>query len=55
MMMMILIQFILRANLAAQRPITKRARVENKKHTHTNKIQKQENFYYYSINTKVKS
>jgi hypothetical protein len=27
----------LRANLTAQRPITKRARVEKKKHTHTYK------------------
>jgi hypothetical protein len=32
--------FYLSANLTAQRPITKRARVEKKKYTHTNKIQK---------------
>jgi hypothetical protein len=38
------VQFILRANLTTQRPITKRARVEKKEHTYTNKIQKQGNF-----------
>jgi hypothetical protein len=42
----IIIQFnsiYLRAILTAQRPITKRARVEKKKYIHTNNIQKQDN------------
>jgi hypothetical protein len=36
------IQFILRANLTAQRPITKQALVENKKHTHKTKYKSKE-------------
>jgi hypothetical protein len=30
-------------NLTAQKPVTKRARVEKREHTYTNKIQKQGN------------
>jgi hypothetical protein len=48
------ILFYLRANLRAQRPITKRARVE-KKHTHRNKKQKQENNNNNNNNNSIKT
>jgi hypothetical protein len=51
MMMMVIIQFYLRANLRAQRPITKRARVE--KNTKKKK-QKQENFNSNDNNNSIK-
>jgi hypothetical protein len=53
----VIIQFnsiYLRANLTAQRPITKRARVEKKKYIHTNKILKKSNNNNNSINTSEK-